>query len=247
MKVPQKTVSALIVCMVACVATLYADQSEAPPPPGNPPAPTQPAVKNIVPPEAAEQAQAPSEQADPLAKTTGDPPAATAKPAAAGPGSEKPYIIGALDVLDIRVWGQPQVSGAVAVTQDGMVTLPLVGQIKADGLTAVQLQEIIGARLKDCCLNNPEVTATVAKVNSKRVYFYGGVLKQGAFPLIERTTIMDALSEVGFKEFANKKKITIQRGDQILYFNYEDFSKGKNKDKNPNIVLQSGDRIYVKE
>ncbi|MGA2716933.1 MAG: polysaccharide biosynthesis/export family protein, partial [Bryobacteraceae bacterium] len=138
-------------------------------------------------------------------------------------------------------------SGPVDVRPDGILSMPLIGEVKADGLTAAQLKAAIEMRLNDF-LNNPEVDVQIAKVNSKRYFVYGGVFRPGEFPLVEATTIMDALSQVGgFKDFAKPAKITIQRGNQTFHFNYKDFSKGKNMDKNVNIEIENGDRIYVPE
>jgi polysaccharide export outer membrane protein len=95
-------------------------------------------------------------------------------------------------------------------------------------------------------LNSPEVDVQVLKVNSKRYFVYGGVGRPGEYPLVEETTVMDALSIVsGFKDFANKKKIYVLRGTQKFNFNYNEVSKGKNLEQN--IQLQSGDRIFVPE
>ena len=68
----------------------------------------------------------------------------------------KAYVIGDLDVLVIRVWNMPTLSGAVSVGPDGMISMPLVGEVKADGLTAKQLTAVLTQRLKECCVNNPE-------------------------------------------------------------------------------------------
>ncbi len=184
------------------------------------------------------------------AKTNPPPAPAGKKPAAGATEAKKRYVIGPLDVLDIKVYGQNQISGPVAVGPDGTISLSLVGEIKADGLTQVQLREAIEERLKECCLNNPEgrVEVSVAKINSKKYYVYGGVLHGGEFQLVETTTIMDALSLVGgFKDFAKPNKIVIHRGDKTFNFNYKDFIKGRNMDKNVNIELENGDRIVVPE
>jgi len=126
-----------------------------------------------------------------------------------------------------------------------MISLPLVGQIKADGLTKEQLKEAIVGHLKEF-LNSPEVDVQVLKVNSKRYFVYGGVGRPGDYPLVQETTIMDALSNVGgFKEFSNKKKIYVLRGTQKFNFNYNDVSHGKNMEQN--ILLQNGDRVFVPE
>lgn len=213
--------------------------SAAPPPatkPATPPAPAaapaEPAAAN----QAARANNAPPKNVPAAARSAG---------AAAEP---KAYVIGPLDVLYIKVWKQPDLSGAVNVGPDGMISLQLVGEIKADGLTAKQLQGVITQKLKECCVNNPEgeVDVQVAKNNSKRYYVYGGVLKPGEYPLDRDTSVMDALSLVGdFKDFANKKKIRILRGTKTFYFNYDEVSKGKHMEQN--ILLENGDRIFVKE
>lgn len=239
--VRKKTGPALLTCLILCAAPLLRAQTQAPA------AQADPVAAAATPVQTARNATVGTPTPAPPETVAPKPAAATPKKAAAGP-EQKRYVIGPLDVLDIKVWGQNQLTGAVAVDRDGMLSLPLIDEIKADGMTTEQLKGTISTRLKACCLNDPQVEVSVAKINSKRYYVYGGVLKQGPYPLVEATTIMDALSEVGgFKDFANPKKITIQRGDQTFKFNYEDFKKGKNKDKNVNIELQNGDRIYVPE
>jgi polysaccharide biosynthesis/export protein len=164
------------------------------------------------------------------------------------PTVEKGYIIGPLDVLFVSVWNNPQLSGLRDVRPDGMISMPLIGEVKADGLTLTQLKEAIEARLKTDVLVKPEVDIQLTKINSKRYFVYGGVFHPGPFPLIEKKTVMDAISEMGgFKDFAKPNKIEIHRGTQVFHFNYKDFIKGKNLDKNVNIELQNGDRIIVPE
>jgi polysaccharide export outer membrane protein len=167
------------------------------------------------------------------------------KPAATSSETKKAYVIGPLDVLMIKVWNNPNLSGPANVGSDGMLSMPLIGEVKADGLTARQLKESIAEHLTEF-LNSPEVDVQVAKVNSKRYFVYGGVLRAGEFPLVQDTTVMDAMSLVGgFKDFANPKKIRIQRGTQEFNFNYRDVSRGKKMEQN--ILLQNGDRIFVPE
>jgi polysaccharide export outer membrane protein len=188
------------------------------------------------------QAAAASNQPPPSGKGAAQGRAAGAKP----DNGRKPYVIGPLDVLQIKVWNNPNLSGTVAVDSDGLISMSLIGEIKADGLTQRQLKDKIGERLRDFFNNNPDVDVTVLKVNSKRYFVYGGVGRGGEFPLVEETTVMDALANTaGFKDFANKKKIYIMRGTQRFNFNYLDVSKGKQLEEN--IVLQNGDRIYVPE
>jgi polysaccharide biosynthesis/export protein len=191
---------------------------------------------------------APSVQAAPA----GDQPpsgkaAAAGRFAGAKPDTgHKAYVIGPLDVLMIKVWNNQNLSETVDVGPDGMLTMPLIGEIKADGLTERQLKEAISERLRDFFNNNPDVVVQVLKNNSKRYFVFGGVLKGGEFPLNRDTTVMDALALVGgFKEFANTKKIRIQRGTKEFDFNYKDASQGKHLEKN--ILLENGDQIFVKE
>jgi polysaccharide biosynthesis/export protein len=190
-----------------------------------------------------------SPAATPDAKATSNP-AADGKSSAANtqagrPGTKAPYVIGPLDVISVKVWNNPNLSSPLDVGSDGMISLPLVGQIKADGLTKEQLKKTLADRLGEF-LNSPEVDVQVLKVNSKRYFVYGGVGKPGEYPLVEDTTIMDALSSVGgFKDFANKKKIYVLRGTQRFNFNFNNVSKGKELEQN--IQLQNGDRIFVPE
>jgi len=182
-------------------------------------------------------------QNDDAASSGVRPPAAPAPSGAAE--AKKPYVIGPLDVLMIKVWNNPNLSGLVNVGPDGMLSMSLIGEVKADGLTARQLKSEISERLSEF-LNSPEVDVQIAKVNSKRYYVYGGVLRTGEFPLVQEMTVMDALSLVGgFKDFANPKKIRIQRGTQEFIFNYKEVSRGRKMEQN--IVLQNGDRIFVPE
>jgi polysaccharide export outer membrane protein len=181
--------------------------------------------------------------------------AAGSKPAEAGGKTKaeaQPYVIGALDVLSVKVWGQQNLTSMYAVAADGTISMPLIGDLTADGLTREQLRDAISRKLAECCFNNdPEVDVQVEKINSKRYFVYGGVGRAGEYPLIRPTTIMDALSEVGgFRDFANTKKIRIQRtlpsGQTTeLKFNYKEVSNGKNMEQN--ILILNGDRIFVPE
>ena len=130
---------------------------------------------------------------------------------------------------------------------DGMISIPLVGEIKAEGLTAIQLKQAITERLGEV-LTEPNVDVSVLKINSKHYRVYGGVMRGGEFVLAERTTIMDALALTNFKDgFAKTNKIELRRGKEKFLFNYKDFIKGRNMDKNINRELQDGDEIIVPE
>jgi polysaccharide export outer membrane protein len=185
---------------------------------------------------------------DPETKAPGGtqlPPARRADASAAGastPGAA-PYVIGPLDVLFVRVWGNQNLTGLVDVRPDGMLSMPLIGEMKADGATVAEVREMIRARLEDFLIK-PEVDVQVTKVNSKKFYIFGEVGRQGEFPLIGSITVLDALSNSGgFRDFANTKKIYILRGTQKLFFNYKEVSNGKRMEQN--IKLLNGDRIFV--
>jgi polysaccharide biosynthesis/export protein len=167
-------------------------------------------------------------------------------PQAAGPGApvnSSTYKIGPGDVLLIRVWGEPEFSGPVAVHEDGKFTLQLIGDLDAGGKTPIEVQDIITAALKKM-VNKPLVTVTVQDVGSKRYYMDGQVNRPGEYPLVIPTTILEAISKAsGLGEFANQKKIYVLRGNKRIYFNYKDVLRGKNMDQN--ILLQPGDHIVV--
>lgn len=165
---------------------------------------------------------------------------AEAPPAAVDP---KTYVIGTDDVLLIRVWREPEHSGLVTVRPDGMITLPLIGDIQASGLTPERLDAEVTKALSKY-INDPDVIVSVQAVRSKRYYVTGEVNRPGAYPLVSPVTVLEALTLAGgFRDFANKKNITILRGNQRLKFNYNDVIKGKNPAQN--ITLQHGDYIIV--
>jgi polysaccharide export outer membrane protein len=178
----------------------------------------------------------------PGAKVTGQKPETAATTAT----KKAPYLIGPLDVLSIRVWNNANLSGLVDVRSDGMMSLPLIGEVKAEGLTVQQLKDTIAdADHLGKIMVEPIVDIQVAKINSKRYFVYGeGANHNGEFPLIEATTILDAVATFGgFREFAKTNKIYLMRGAEKHDFNYKEISKGKNLEQN--IEIQNGDRIYV--
>src|SRR3954454_15495533 len=164
-------------------------------------------------------------------------------PAGGAPVSSTDYKVGPSDVLLIRVWGEQEFSGPVAVHQDGKFTLPLVGDLQAGGKTPVEIQETIAAALKKLVVK-PLVTVTVQDVGSKKYYLVGQVAHAGEYPLVVPTTVLEAIDKSGgLSDFANTKKIYILRGKQKIRFNYKDVHKGKNMDQN--ILLEPGDHVYV--
>ena len=176
--------------------------------------------------------------ADPAENAASTPVAATTDPA---------YQIGPEDVLDINVWKEPEVSRVVPVRPDGRISLPLINDVQASGLSPQELGKTVSEKLRKY-LNDPQVTVIVTAINSQRVFVVGEVLRAGAFPLIPGMTVLQALSSAGgFTTFADVKKIHVirQRNGKMLQlaFNYRDVLKGDNPDQN--IKLEPGDTIVV--
>lgn len=236
------------------VAALTFAQTDTPAPPGaaakvSPPASSPPAATTEAAPAANTSPQSPAPPpATPVAQTALPPAKPKAKSADQSSG-HKPYVYGALDVVVVKVYNQANLSGAFAISSDGFISIPVVGELKAEGLTSRELSAELTQRLKECCINNPEgeVDVQLGRNNSKRYFVYGAVLRGGEFPLDrDDMTVMDILSNVGgFKDFAKKKKIRILQGSKTFLFNYMDVSKGKHMEQN--IVIQNGDRIFVDE
>ena len=124
-------------------------------------------------------------------------------------------MIGSLDILEIKVWNDAKLSGIYDVRPDGIVSLPLIGEMRADGLTVMELTQLIKGKLAATVMEDPEVNIQVARINSKKYYILGGCLRQGEFPLISAMTVLDAFANCGgFRDFANLKKIYILRGTE---------------------------------
>jgi polysaccharide export outer membrane protein len=155
----------------------------------------------------------------------------------------KPYVLGPLDVVEVKVWNDPKLSGIFDIGTDGTISFPLVGSIVANGLTAAELTAVIREKLTAVIIE-PEVNVQVLRNNSKKYTILGGCGRTGEFPLVGEVTVLDALANCGgFKEFANLKKIYVLRGSKQLKFNYRDVIRGKNMDQN--VTLENGDRIVV--
>jgi polysaccharide biosynthesis/export protein len=158
------------------------------------------------------------------------------------------YKIGPQDVLRVDVWKEPDISRtAIPVRPDGKISLPLLNDIQAAGLTSMQLAGVIRDGLTKY-ITSPQVTVTVTEINSRRVYCQGEFLKPGALVLLPNMTALQAISSCGgFSQFARIKSIYILRnegGKPVQHpFNYKDVIKGKKPEDN--IILQPGDVIVV--
>jgi len=169
------------------------------------------------------------------------------KPVSTTATTDPTYQIGPEDVLDINVWKEPDVSRVVPVRPDGKISLPLINDVQAAGISPQELAKTVSDKLRKY-LNEPQVTVIVTAINSQRVFVVGEVLRAGAFPLIPGMTVLQALSSAGgFTTFADVKKVHIMRqrdGKLVeLPFNYRDVLKGDNP--NQNIKLEPGDTVVV--
>ncbi len=157
------------------------------------------------------------------------------------------YVIGAQDVLDISVWKEPEVSRVVPVRPDGKISLPLLNDVQAAGLTPDALAQQITESLKKY-VTNPQVTVIVTTINSQRVYLLGEVSRPGAFPMIPGMTVLQAISSGGgFTQYARTNKVYVLRnenGKQVKYpFNYKEVINAKKPEQD--IPLKAGDTIVV--
>lgn len=176
-----------------------------------------------------------------------DPAGHAATPAQASPAADAgTYVIGDADVLNVTVWKQPTLSGSQLVRPDGMISVPLIGDIRAAGDTPLQLASAISAKLKKY-IQSPNVSVVVSQINSKTVNILGEVQKRGPENLTPGMTLLDAIGAAGgLTDFANKKKIYILRLDngksQRIPVHYKKALKGNMAD---NVALQAGDTIVV--
>lgn len=143
----------------------------------------------------------------------------------------KEYLIGPSDVLEIIVWKEPDLSREITVRPDGRITLPLVDDVMAAGLTPMQLKAELEKRFSEY-IDTPEVTVIVKNLASKRYYMIGEIAKPGEYLLSKPTTILQALAiGGGFTEWAKKDRVMVIRftpkGRKVLYFNYEAAAKGR--------------------
>jgi polysaccharide biosynthesis/export protein len=160
------------------------------------------------------------------------------------PIDPKTYVIGPEDILYIKVWRENDFTGPQGVRPDGRITIPLIGDLQASGLTPERLAAQLTQALSQY-INKPDITVSVAQVNSKKFTITGEVNRPGVYPLVVATKIFDALGLAGgFRDFANKKDIVIVRGDKRLKFNWNEVVKGKRLEQN--IFLENGDTVLVK-
>ena len=158
------------------------------------------------------------------------------------------YKIGADDILSINVWHEPEVSRNVPVRPDGKISLPLVGDVQAAGLTPTELQQELQTRFSKY-LTDPSVSVIVAEIRSQRINVLGEVFRPGTYPLIPPMNLIDAIANAGgLKEFAKASKIYILRTlpdgqTEHIKVQYKNLLKGKRGSKD--ILLQTRDTVVV--
>ena len=173
--------------------------------------------------------------------------AGTAPQPTAGAVAGSEYIIGASDILTVTVWKEATLSGPILVRPDGMISLALLGDVRAAGLTPLELADQISQRLKKY-YQDPKVSVVVTAIHSKQVFLIGEVNKKGPVEMTSGMTLLEAISSAGgLTDYANAKKIYLLRnmdkGTQIrIPIHYKEALKG---DSNFNVALRPGDTIVV--
>jgi polysaccharide export outer membrane protein len=168
----------------------------------------------------------------------------TAADSTAAPASE--YVIGPDDVLHVSVWKETELSETLPVRSDGRISMPLLNDVQAAGLTPTQLAASLTEKLKKF-VADPRVTVIVTAMNSQKVYVTGEVTHTGSMSLTPNMTVLQALASAGFTQFANTKGIYVLRvenGKQVkIPVNYKKLIKGEAMDQN--VLLKPGDTVVV--
>jgi polysaccharide export outer membrane protein len=156
------------------------------------------------------------------------------------------YKIGPDDMLHVSVWKEPDLTETLPVRPDGKISLPLLNDVQAAGLTPSQLADAISTKLKKY-MSDPRVTVIVTAMNSQKIYVLGEVTHTGTMVLQPNMTVLQALASAGFTQFANTKGIYVLRTEsgkqQKIPVNYKALLKGASIDQN--LVLKPGDTIVV--
>lgn len=167
------------------------------------------------------------------------------KEAASAPRELLPeYVIGPGDGLQLFVWKESELTRELHVRVDGRITVPLLGDVVADGKTAMELAKELATALGRF-VEAPVVNVIVGQANNAKVYVIGEVKNTGPLAMTGRMTILQALAQSGgFAQFADTKNILIIRGSQTLKVNYDKMKDGS--DLSQNVRLEAGDTIVVR-
>jgi len=161
--------------------------------------------------------------------------------------SSQEYVIGPDDVLSIVFWREKDLSTEAVVRPDGNISVPLLNDVFAAGLTPDQLRVIL-TKAAERFVATPSVTVVVRTINSRKVFVTGNVIRPGAYPLSGPMDVLQVIAIAGgLTEFADAKHITVMRSDngrpQAHKFNYRDVAQGKNLSQN--IAIKPGDTVVV--
>ena len=156
------------------------------------------------------------------------------------------YVIGASDVLSVSVWKEPALSGSLLVRPDGMITMPLLGDVQASGLTPLGLGDQIATKLKKY-IQDPKVDVVITAINSKKIFLVGEFAKKGSVEMTPGMTLLQAIAGAGgFSDFANVKKVYILRdegGKRVkIPVRYKEALKGNSEF---DLVLKPGDTLVA--
>ena len=163
------------------------------------------------------------------------------------------FLLGPEDELEITVWGNKDLTRATVIRPDGLISMPIIGDVQAAGLTADALAQRIAERLKQYLATTPSVSVSVKQINSYSVYVLGEVTKPGKFQLKSYITVLQAISMAGgFTDYAKKNKLQVLRVTENgehrhqevrIPLRYDDLLSGNGGPGN--IVLHSGDTVVV--
>jgi polysaccharide export outer membrane protein len=153
------------------------------------------------------------------------------------------YVIGPDDVLAIVFWREKDLSAEVVVRPDGMITLPLLEDIRVTGLTPAELKVKVTAEAAKL-VTSPNVTVIVKQINSRKVFITGHVARPGSYPLTAPMTVVQLIAmSGGLLEFADRSKIRVMRGPETHRVNYKQLANGE--DLKQNLDLRPGDTVIV--
>jgi polysaccharide export outer membrane protein len=174
------------------------------------------------------------------------PPVVPVPPAAATGIANSSYVIGESDMITVTVLKEPTLSGNLLVRPDGMITMPLLGDIKASAMTPPQLSMDIAKRLKKY-IQDPNVSVILTQINSKKVYLLGEVAKIGPVEITPGMTLLEAISSAGgLTQYANTRKIYILRNADGRHAKIPvEYKKALKGNSSLNLTLEPGDTIVV--
>jgi polysaccharide export outer membrane protein len=167
------------------------------------------------------------------------------------------YVVGAQDVLTVTIWDQSDLSGKFSVETDGTFSFPLIGRVKAGGLTLQQIEAELKKRLSDGYFKNPQLSVAVEQYRSQQIFIVGEVRQPGTYPLTGDMTLIEAFARAGsatseaaghaviVRATGKRAQPTIpgqQPGGEIVQINLKDLETGS---PSGNVTLRDGDTIFV--